>query len=58
MGIALDAGNNLYQELWKDGRNLPTPTPYPALTEMNPVGSIKKVNVFTSCVLYHRTLPH
>jgi len=37
MGMALDAGNNFYQELWKDARSLPTPTPYPDLTVMNPV---------------------
>jgi hypothetical protein len=40
--MALDAGNNFHQELWKDGRSLPKPTPYPALTVMNAVGSTKE----------------
>jgi len=30
------------QELWKDSGSLPTSTPYPALTLMNPVGSTKE----------------
>jgi len=42
MGMALDAGNNFYQESWKDSRSLPTLTPYPALTLMNPVDSTKE----------------
>jgi len=42
MGMALDAGNNFYQELWRNNRSLPTTTPYAALTVMNPVGSTKR----------------